>query len=86
MEIVRTQSFIKDYRKLTSTEQKQLIKQLKLLLQNSRYPSLGIRKIRGTPNIFEGRVSKSCRFTFRVTSDFLIMRRVGDHDKVLKNP
>ena len=81
-----TPLFIKDYKKLTLQLKKRVIKQVQLLSQNPRHPSLHIKKIRSARNIFEGRISKSCRFTFHIEQDALVLRRVGEHDKTLKNP
>jgi len=85
MKIIRTKTFIKYYKKLTPNLQNRFIKQLGLFKKNVRHPSLGIKKIKGT-SIFEGRVTKSCRFTFIVGSNSVIFRKIGDHDKILKNP
>jgi len=59
---------------------------LELFGKDIKHPSLGVKKIKGTGGIFEGRVSKSCRFTFMMKDGFVVFRRIGDHDKTLKNP
>jgi len=86
MRIARTKTFIKDYKKLTSELQERFIKQLELFKKDIKHPSLGVKKIKGTGGIFEGRVSRSCRFTFHTEEDVVMFRRIGDHDKTLKNP
>ncbi len=86
MRIVRVETFIKDYKKLQSDLQKRFIKQLELFKKDIKHPSLGIKKIKGTGGIFEGRVSRSCRFTFHTEGGLIIFRRISDHDKTLKNP
>ncbi len=86
MKIARTGIFIKDYKKLQPNLQKRFIKQRELFKKYVKRPSLGIKKVKGTGGIFEGRVSKSCRFTFHTEGNVVIFRRIGDHDKTLKNP
>ncbi len=86
MKIVRTKTFIKDYQKLTLELQERFIKQLDLFKKDIKHPSLGVKKIEGTGGIFEGRVLKSCRFTFYTEEDTIVFRRIGEHDKTLKNP
>lgn len=84
--VITTKYFKLDYKKLPPDLQERFLKQLKLLLNNPRHPSLRIKKIKGTNGIFEGRVSQSCRFTFCVWERNLILRRIGEHDKTLKKP
>ena len=86
MKLIFSKNYIRDYRKLSQFLQKAIDKQLKFLLSNPRHPSLGIKKIKGLIDVFEGRVSKSCRFSFHIDGDCLVLRRVGDHDKTLKSP
>lgn len=86
MKVARTETFINDYEKLSRDMRERFIKQLRLFQDNIKHPSLGIKKIKGTNGIFEGRVTKSCRFTFHFEKDCIIFRKIGDHDKTLKNP
>ncbi|HUV58782.1 MAG TPA: hypothetical protein VMW09_01565 [Desulfatiglandales bacterium] len=83
MKIRRTNSFLKDYRTLSSEIQAQVDKQLTLLLENPRHPSLMLKKFKGT-DIFAIRVSKSYRLTLRHESSVLELRRVGTHDLLRK--
>ncbi|MEA1963096.1 MAG: hypothetical protein U9M94_02540 [Patescibacteria group bacterium] len=86
MKLIFSKNYIKDYNKLPQHLQKIIGKQLKFLLANPWHPSLGTKKIKGFIGIFEGRVSKSCRFTFYIDGNRLTLRRVGDNDKTLKKP
>jgi len=86
MRLIFSKNYIKDYNKLSQHLQKAIKKQLEFLLTNPWHPSLGAKKIKGFIGIFEGRVSKSCRFTFCINRDCLTLRRFGDHDKTLKKP
>lgn len=87
MRLFPTEHFIKSYESLPSEVQTKVDKQLSLLLKDPRHPSLGIKKIQGAKeHIFEGRVSKSYRFTFRIEKDTYILRKVGPHNHTLNNP
>ena len=61
-------------------------KQLLVLLKNPRHPSLGIKKLQGFKDIWEGRTTKNIRFTFQIIEDTYILRRVGGHNEVLRKP
>lgn len=86
MNIRRSKLFIKSYKNLSPEIQERFSKQLKLFLISKKHPSLQIKKIQGTVGIFEGRVIKSYGFTFCVVDNVLILRRISEHDKTLKNP
>ncbi len=78
--------FKKEYRKLPKEIQGRADKQLKLLFKDPKHPSLRIRKIVGTKNIWEGSVTDNYRFTFQIEKGLYVMRNIGLHDKTLKNP
>ena len=79
MKIIFTRSFEKDYAKLPEQIARRVNKQLNLMLENSRHPSLVTKKIKGGEDIWEGRVTKAYRFTFQMEGEFIILRRVGKH-------
>lgn len=85
MRLLFSRPFIKDYRKLPRQIQSAVDKQIEFFLSNSGHPSLNIKKMKDPRNIWEGRVTKSYRFTYHIEGEICIMRRVGTHD-VLKNP
>jgi hypothetical protein len=58
---------------------------LEFLLSNPEHLSLNVKRMKDPREIWEGRVTQSYRFTFQITADSYIMRRVGTHD-VLTNP
>jgi len=74
------------YRLLPDTLQKKANKAIRLLLENPRHPSLHLKKIQGTPGIWEVRVDKSCRMTLEIQADVYILRNVGKHDETLGDP
>ena len=79
MKIRRTASFLKDYRSLPPEIQKRIDKQIVLLIENPKHPSLRMKKLKGT-NIWELRITKGYRMTLKYVEDFLELRRVGTHD------
>ncbi len=83
MKIRRTRSFLKDYKKLPEEIKPRVNKNLALLFENPRYPSLRFKKLKGTDK-FEIRISKGYRLTFRYQDQILELRRVGTHDLLRK--
>ena len=83
MKIRRTESFLKDYRCLSAEIQKHVDKQILLLAKNPRYPSLKMKKLKGTDK-FEIRITKGYRMTLRYDGETLELRRVGTHDLLRK--
>ena len=85
MEIRPSPQFVKDYQNLPPPIRKRTEKKLRILLESPQHPSLGLKKIKGFPDIWEGRVTKNYRFTFQIRGDIYILRKVGTHD-ILKRP
>jgi len=87
MKFLPTEHFTKCYENLSPAIRAQVDKQLSLLLENPKHPSLRIKKIQGiTGKIFEGRISRDYRFTFQIETDTYLLRRVGPHNQALKKP
>ena len=80
MILERTERFKRDFQSLPDPIRRRTEKQLTLLLQNPRHPSLRIKKLEGTSDIWEGRITRKYRFTFQMLEDRCILRRVGSHD------
>jgi mRNA-degrading endonuclease RelE of RelBE toxin-antitoxin system len=85
MKIQTTKPFDKDYDALLEPMKDRADKQFILLLENPNHPSLRLKKIKGHPNIWEGRITKSYRFTFQISGEMYMLRRIGTHD-ILKTP
>ena len=85
MKLFFTNSFIRDYHALPDQPQKTADKQLKLFLSNQRHPSLNIKKMQDPRDIWEGRITKGYRFTFQMSGEVCILRRLGTHD-ILRTP
>ncbi len=85
MRLLFTYSFIRDYRALSDQLQKAVDKKLNLFLNNQRHPSLNIKKMQDPRDIWEGRITKGYRFTFRMEGEVCLLRRLGTHD-ILRTP
>lgn len=86
MRLQYTQRFERAYISLESDEAARVGKALHLLAGDMRHPGLRVKKVQGTRDIWEARASQSLWVTFEIHEDLLILRNVGQHDKVLKNP
>ena len=79
MIIRRTDAFLRDYRTLPVAIRERVDKQLLLLFENFRHPSLRLKKLKGTDR-FEIRISQGYRLTLRLDQGVMELRRVGTHD------
>jgi mRNA interferase RelE/StbE len=77
--IRRTDAFLRDYRTLPVAIRERVDKQLRLLFEDFRHPSLRLKKMKGTDK-FEIRISKGFRLTLRLLQGIVELRRVGTHD------
>jgi mRNA-degrading endonuclease RelE of RelBE toxin-antitoxin system len=85
MEVQTTRLFDRDYVGLPAGIKNRTDKQLALLMTNPQHPSLRLKKVRGTDNIWEVRISRGYRVTLTIAGDTLVLRRIGIHD-VLRRP
>jgi len=85
MKLFFSKPFVKDYKKLPKQIQMAVDKQIELLLSNPGHPSLNTKKMNDPRDIWEGRITKSYRFTYCIEEGSYVLRRIGTHD-VLKNP
>lgn len=79
MIIRRTNAFLRDYRTLPVAIRERVDKQLHMLCEDFRHPSLRLKKLGGTDK-FEIRISKGYRLTLRLDQGVIELRRVGTHD------
>ena len=86
MKIKAYHRFKKAYSTLPHDVQVKVDRQLKMLLDDMRHPSLHTKKIKGRSGIWEARVDFHYRLTFEIIEDTLFLRVVGNHDEVIKNP
>ena len=86
MKISRTARFKRAWQELTEEEKELGRKALRNLATDLRYPALRVKKMQGTENIWEARVSRSLRMTFEFEGDTIILRNIGRHDETLERP
>ena len=80
MVFTRTDAFKRDYKKLPSAIQKKFIRQLTIFSQNRKHPALAAQKMTGKDDIWEARVDYHYRFTFKIGSHEIVLRRIGTHE------
>lgn len=85
MNVQTTRPFDRDYERLPDAVRQRVDKQLHLLLSNPRHPSLRLKRIQGTEDLWEVRVTAGYRLTIQIVGDTLVLRRIGGHD-VLRQP
>ena len=88
----RTERFKKAFLGLPNPIQQKVAKAFVLFQEDPSYPSLGVKKMQGHANIWEGRIDRQYRFTFHfekgeASGDTIcVFRNVDNHDECLKNP
>lgn len=87
-QISRSDKFIKELHKLISKgilNIEQIEKFLRLIADNPGHPSLRIKRIQGTTDVFEASVNMGIRVTFQyIKPDSVYLRNIGEHDITLK--
>jgi mRNA-degrading endonuclease RelE of RelBE toxin-antitoxin system len=70
-----------DYLRLEPRLRQRTDKQLRLLLQNLRHPSLRAKKYDARRDIWQGRITASWRFYFRIERDAYVVLAIVPHPK-----
>ena len=86
MKVSRTKTFDKAFINLPENIQVKAEKAVRLLLNDFFHPSLHTKKMSGQKDIWEARVDYKYRLTFTLDKDSIVLRVIGNHDEVLKNP
>ena len=86
MKIKAYKRFLKSYRSLPENVQRKVDKQIALLSEDFKHPSLRTKKIKGREGIWEARIDIHHRLTFEIIQDTIFLRVAGNHDKVLRSP
>jgi len=82
MKFILEPSFKEDFKRLTPQLKRRTEKSLQLLANNPCYHSLHFKKMQGTKDIWEVRVSKGYRITLQLTGTSYRLRHVGSHDRL----
>jgi len=86
MKYQRTARFKKAIKTLPKTIRAKIPKAFQLFQNNPQHPSLGVKKLKGRENLWEGRIDDFYRFTFEYQEDpktgetVCVFRNVGRHD------
>ena len=86
MILERTSRFKRAAKRLTEQDRGRLATALLRYEENPSHPSLGVKRLQGTKDIWEGRASDSIRFTFEKIEGGILLRNVGPHDATLMRP
>ena len=86
MRVLFTRRFQRAYLNLSLDDAERTQKALGFMSENLRRPSLKVKKIQGTDNIWEARAGLPIRITFEIKENAIILRNVGRHDEALKKP
>jgi len=88
----RSERFKRSFKALPRDVQEKAIKAFSLFKQNPWHPSLGVKRIKGTDKVWEGRVDAFYRFTFHYEDDPLtgericLFRNIGRHEILADAP
>lgn len=85
MRFIRTDSFKRDFERLSRPVKRSAEKALRFFAADTRHPSLRTKKMGGQQDpegrdIWEARVTRGYRFTFAFDGDTVILYRIGPHD------
>jgi mRNA interferase RelE/StbE len=88
---VRTERFRRAYRKLDERYRELVKKALVQFVADRTYPGLRVKRIQGTDKIWEMRAGRDIRITFEFEeseggTSVVVLRNVGHHDPILRNP
>ena len=86
MRILAYKRFHRSYQQLHHLIQSKVDKQLRFLAVDLHYPSLQVKRVQGTKDIWEARIDLHYRMTFEIQEETIYLRVVGHHDDVLKRP
>ena len=80
MEIVFTEKFKKDYKKLSLVIQRQTDEKLEFFTEKPFHNSFRIQKMQGRAGIYEASINMQYRFLFQIDGSACILLRIGKHD------
>lgn len=79
MRAVPLQPFDAVYADLPENIKKKAAKQIHLLIQNIRHPSLRAKKYDETKDVWQARIDKTYRFYFKIEGDTYILTKIKKH-------
>ena len=79
MKIVYTQRFLRSYRKAPKPRKEQFRKQLALLRQDPKHPSLRAKIVDPSKRVWQARVDGGWRFYFQMRADTIYLLDITKH-------
>ena len=80
MQIARTETFRKAWKKLSQEDKALGRKVIMNMAVGFRYPGLKVNDMAEAGNVREARVSDTVRLTFQVDGDTIILRNIGQYE------
>ena len=85
LQITFTDRFQKHYKNLTDIEKKQFKNKLAIFAENPMHPSLRVKRIQGTPDLFEFSVNMDIRVIWFYEGERLVALVDIGHHEILKS-
>ena len=85
MRIRWPESFLKKYYTLSLEIQKRFNRKIEFFQKDPFHPSLRVKRVSGTKDIWEASISMNYRWTFKWDKDLIKLRNIGTHN-ILNNP
>lgn len=81
MRFERTERFKRAYLKLDEQKRQAVKKALRLMSTDINHPSLRVKKVQGTKDVWEARASAGLRLTFTWVGDLIILSTAANTTK-----
>mgnify|MGYP001589364249 CR=1 FL=1 len=85
MRVETYRAFDRQYKALPEAIKNLTLEKVAIYCDDPSHPSLRVKRVRGTRDIWELSVTMNHRVTFEIGEEIMILRRIGTHD-VLRNP
>jgi mRNA-degrading endonuclease YafQ of YafQ-DinJ toxin-antitoxin module len=80
LEFRTTKLYDKSFAALPVNIQRRALEKLALYENNPRHPSLRVKKLEATRDVWEISVTRSYRITFQRAGQVVLLRNIGTHD------
>jgi len=79
MKISWTKTFYREYHSLPQYIRDRFDEKIQLFVNNTRHPSLRVKKMSGTESVWETSITINYRWTFEWVNDLIKLRHIGTH-------
>ncbi len=86
LEFKTTRTFDKSFTALPPNIQESALEKLALYENKARHPSLRVKKLEGTADIWEMSVTRNYRITFQREGKVVLLRNIGTHNILRRKP